>query len=615
MQQVITNEDSKFGLSELSKQLRILQSTNETQKATIESLERKVKILTDLKGVSTDSIKVALYEACQNESHSELLSEISKLQSELDIFKTQFHGDTFYRNKDSQETAVLELRVGELEEIETNLRLQVDDIYQKLIESTSNVSKYESENQILKLEFQKSETIMQKEINDLKSARDSLRHEIKQADSSYQMEITTLESERDSLKKEIYELESKKHYTISAPKGSSHGLSDKLNGSKDSILLDKTNKKIGSTDEEIYLKANKQIIFLETQLQSTHTKLLKKDNALKYQEMKFQESLLKEKNKNLQSQSQLEAQTLESVRILEKQKAGNKLLKSKINLLKDRYDALDLASQLRKDQFTARFQLQNDRIFDMEQQLMSLYAAFDILQKDQTVESIRKNMPSLINDSNSQLTFKSDNITSTTLEAKSSYSGISKDSSFPYNIEADNLSYLDVNSSSSSPLVTDDTKEKNCLPRNIAPPTEVPGLPDPLISGFLHRKSNSGLRVKWSRKYFSLERTSLPHHEDDYYQLVYRDKPGLGIDGRIGPIRIGVSKVFVLRNKYSKHKYVFALNLLEYYDRDDMTFYGATNSEVELERWISALTIATTGLFGIDFNDGNFTRRSSRIQL
>ena len=92
MKQTITNKDPNSGLSELSKQLRILQSTNETQKAKTESLERKMKILTDLKGVSTDCIKVALYEACQKEAYSELLSEISKLQSELNVYKTQFHG-------------------------------------------------------------------------------------------------------------------------------------------------------------------------------------------------------------------------------------------------------------------------------------------------------------------------------------------------------------------------------------------------------------------------------------------------------------------------------------------------------------------------------------------
>ena len=148
---------------------------------------------------------------------------------------------------------------------------------------------------------------MQNEISALKSERDSLRHEIKQASSSYQTEINLLESERDSLKREIYELESKNNHETSTLKDIYQGLNDKLNGSKDSSGRDNTNKKIDEIepDKENSLKANKQIKFLETQLQNTHTKLLKKDNALKYQEVKFQESILKEKNKFLQFQSQI----------------------------------------------------------------------------------------------------------------------------------------------------------------------------------------------------------------------------------------------------------------------------------------------------------------------
>ena len=130
------------GLSALSRQLRELQSQNSEQTNEIERLRRTIKITTDMKGVSVQSIQESLRTACEGEAHGELLSEIASLRTKLLMAENQrssqqASGAQFDREAASSQVATLELRVGELEELEDNLRKEISGIYKRLTEQSS----------------------------------------------------------------------------------------------------------------------------------------------------------------------------------------------------------------------------------------------------------------------------------------------------------------------------------------------------------------------------------------------------------------------------------------------------------------------------------------------
>ena len=143
-------------LSELSIQLRKLQSTNNTQTAEIDRLNRQIRILSDLQGVSLHDIKDALRTACESEAHEALRAEVGRLKAQLECFshtakdesalksavKTQeeFNAETASRARTN-----LELRVGELEELEGTLRNELAVVYERAHQLTAKNTELETQ--------------------------------------------------------------------------------------------------------------------------------------------------------------------------------------------------------------------------------------------------------------------------------------------------------------------------------------------------------------------------------------------------------------------------------------------------------------------------------------
>jgi len=145
-------EGSGSGMSELAKQLRHLQAKNEHQDAEIDRLERKLRIMSEMgkarsgagAGASASEIRVQLEKACQQEAHNELLNQVQSLQAQLEAALMKNSGDstaaaanngnnTTNNNKDKDnEISNLQLRIGELEELEESLRLEMNELYSKL---------------------------------------------------------------------------------------------------------------------------------------------------------------------------------------------------------------------------------------------------------------------------------------------------------------------------------------------------------------------------------------------------------------------------------------------------------------------------------------------------
>jgi septal ring factor EnvC (AmiA/AmiB activator) len=144
-------------LSELSIQLRKLQSTNTSQTAEIDRLNRQLKILSDLQNVSLHDIKDALRAACEGEAHEELRAEVGRLKAQLDCFQaTGSSGGTksagsvktlhqFDAEAASRARTNLELRVGELEELEGTLRKELASVYSKAQELTARNTTLETQ--------------------------------------------------------------------------------------------------------------------------------------------------------------------------------------------------------------------------------------------------------------------------------------------------------------------------------------------------------------------------------------------------------------------------------------------------------------------------------------
>ena len=139
----LAQKQNGLGLSELSKQLRVLQAKNEAQAAEIDRLERQARILADLQGVSVSDLRKALSDACESEAYAELQNRVAALQAQLEAASAAKQVSVEH-DAASHQVANLELRVGELEEVEQDLRSQIRGLFESLKEQTAKASRFET---------------------------------------------------------------------------------------------------------------------------------------------------------------------------------------------------------------------------------------------------------------------------------------------------------------------------------------------------------------------------------------------------------------------------------------------------------------------------------------
>lgn len=125
-------------LSELAVQLRKLQSEKNVMAGEIDVLRRQARILADLKGVSIIELKHALQSACEAEAHSELRALVGTLQAQVEGLQLgggrkrgdrETTADQFNVEVAARVRASLELKIGELEEIETKQKEELNSLY------------------------------------------------------------------------------------------------------------------------------------------------------------------------------------------------------------------------------------------------------------------------------------------------------------------------------------------------------------------------------------------------------------------------------------------------------------------------------------------------------
>lgn len=181
------------GLSELSKQLRMLQNKNQNQSIEIDKLHRQLRILSELQNVHVNDIRSALEIACQAEAYGELQNRITSLREELEVIQLTAATSKSTLNpaktvsstplgnipspeemQNGQIIANLELRIGEMEEMDEQRRNEIKQLYVQLQNHQGESSQWQSkcdqlrnENEQLQLQLTKYQQEKQKKLNEV----------------------------------------------------------------------------------------------------------------------------------------------------------------------------------------------------------------------------------------------------------------------------------------------------------------------------------------------------------------------------------------------------------------------------------------------------------------
>jgi hypothetical protein len=102
------------GLSELARQLRVMQAKNQALTVEVGRLERQLRILSDLSGISVTDLRATLERACESEAYGELQHRLAKLQAQLEEAKLKQRNstETFDREADAKRRPICSCVLG-----------------------------------------------------------------------------------------------------------------------------------------------------------------------------------------------------------------------------------------------------------------------------------------------------------------------------------------------------------------------------------------------------------------------------------------------------------------------------------------------------------------------
>jgi len=175
------------GLSELSKQLRVLQAKNQHLHSEMERCQRQLKIMSESKGVSVVDVLASLENACAREASAELKSQISSLQAQLEALQVSSSnsGDkscgkaaALQTESFQQQIAALELQVGAAEEMETKLKQETKLLYEKVQSHQTAALTFEAQCQRQSSELDEVRSkvaTLEAELVSMKEERDALK--------------------------------------------------------------------------------------------------------------------------------------------------------------------------------------------------------------------------------------------------------------------------------------------------------------------------------------------------------------------------------------------------------------------------------------------------------
>eukprot|EP00977_Amphora_coffeiformis_P012731 scaffold3224_cov158-Amphora_coffeaeformis.AAC.20 len=308
-------------LSALAQQLRVMQAKNQTLTVEIGRLERQLRIVTELSGVSVADLRGTLERACESEAYGELQHRLMSLQAQLEQAKLKHRkADEFDRDAEEQKTANLQLRIGELEEAEGALRQELGQLYKSQDEQAEEATK-------------------------LKQANDQQAKEI------------------NNLKEQLQKLEAKESDT---PAITRKAPTKKL---KDPPAhRAPPNKPANKKASAVPLKAL--------------------PNSAKATKMTVE--LISMKDHSITEEAPPVSTTAVSpdaiATVTPKTTPVENMESKHIQLLRKQVESREKELKLKESQYKTRFNLQEERIVDMEQQLSSMYTAFELLDQEHSQE-------------------------------------------------------------------------------------------------------------------------------------------------------------------------------------------------------------------------------------
>lgn len=340
------------GLSELSKQLRILQAKNESQAVDINRLERQLRILADLQGISVSDLRKALEDACASEAFGELQHRVSKLKYELEAANLAKQAE-LRKDATAPHIANLELRVGELEEVEEKQMVEIRNLYEELRQERAKSTRFESENQQLK-----------KALQDMIQRLQSETARAAQLEANFQKQIQQFQERQSKKMQEEAERSCRMLNSV--------GNSARAGAGNLSSMI--SPEMAAEYEQMVQLLKEK-----DAQLRGTQAKL-HADDIRRAEKLKDSE----ERARKVQMDMKVEA--------------------DKLALTVKELEDADGQSGLRLAQYKARFAVQDERIVDMGQQLDSLYTAFTLLKEEFDSENDRHvAMLSNLNDADAEI--------------------------------------------------------------------------------------------------------------------------------------------------------------------------------------------------------------------
>lgn len=495
------------GLSELSKQLRVLQAKNESQSVEMDRLERQLRILSDLEGISLKDLRRALEEACESEAHGELQHKVASLRAQLEaasVARQAVHLESAAQHQ----LATLQLRIGELEEVDEKQRQEIRGLYEQLGEQKTLATR------------------LQGELQDETTRTFRLKAELeKQKVEGLQLRQQLADSEK------------------SLAAGTQRNL---VVSKKPSAPLDDKHRQVVVSEKQIApLKdTQKQLVASETNTASADA-------------------------------ANLEAMTV----ALRHAHIEMQILKDKMALSEQQRQAAEQQARLREAQFKARCLVQEERMKDLNQQTSSLYTAFEMVQQEHTaVEETRESLKISLHEADAEVARQVHDLDRSSRSLGTRSPNQSSRSLVPHSPSSPDQQY-DQSSGSlhmvpdSPPYAEDSSSHSQIVP--IAPSVSI-GVGEPIIAGVLLLRTGGMLR-KWKKHHVVLYSTLANHVLD------------LG-NGKCHTLQFAVSKVEL----YPKQAFAFALDI-DPQNPQAPILYAAARSAKDFDKWMSALTEATTG--------------------
>ncbi len=523
----------------------------------------------------------------------------------------------------------MELRIGELEEIEERHRREIQHLYDELGHERARATRLESESAQHKQDAQEYLDRLNKEIARANRLESSFQEQMQQ----HQMDQARKMQELAKLAKEASNRQAgggggggghqDQKFGSDGESGTSRRQVD--NGSGGNALNSVKTKSLGGDDTN---KNHTSTVSPEMAAEYERVvKLLKeKMEALRAAEERFRE----EQEKWMKQLKEKDAQA--RVILL-----NNKVERDEMALNIKALQEADSQSELRLAQYKARFNVQDERITDMEQQLSSLYTAFGLIKEEQDVEDIKRaalehnlneadeemarqvdvvekkrNQGNLMSPSSTGSAFRQDLLASMTTPVSNARLNVTSDpwattprSSSSTGVPRTIRTPISIASTPgwTSPMAT--AHRLQTPPPSVTaqpytpPPQRTPGtwellFPEPdtintrsypsggsgeknglIIKGLLLVKSKSVMR-KWKSKFCKL------HMQRNHYQW--------DMEGKSYTLGCEISKVEFNPN----HPLAFTVYTNPFDDMAPVVHVAATTEE-DYHRWMSALTKVTTG--------------------